>query len=657
MLRRRLAALTALSLLLAVSSCNVQLTSFLVPTQAWSGSVFEIRVSAFVSGGFGSAGCVLQLPNGFAVVGFTCNSPEPVSQNPQGVSAIYTAEPGTHLEVFTGGGDKYLNSLGAILQVFVRAAPGVTGSFPIKIALGGNDSGGWVAQDPPQTQFALINDAAHSKTIAITPAPVGDFVFDSEGLPNTGGTSDRNWAGAACGDLDRDGMSEIVAVHATAGLRHFRPQPRSSSNEPGTVWAEQQRLLFGVPTARPAIADLDGDGRLDILLGNGTPLFAHGALWIVGPSLPVLQPGSDCAAIGDVDHDGLPDVALGGHTSKTLQVLLNNGNGTFRDSSTGLPNVPGQATTRDTVLFADLDGDGNLDLFWATVFASFAFLGDGHGGWRAAALPPFQSEGDAVAIDIDGDGALEIVNGRGAVIRYAGNDSFALVSGTGLAGFAGFWIEALDFDRDGDLDLAVAAAGLELWTNDSLGHFARRLSTGLPDGLVGSIVDLQVGDVDGNSWPDLVVTVDGTGVFAFQNLRTGVAPFGQGCGGAGVQTPVLQALGAPTRGNTAFALQLHSTIGSVLGGIWFDAGRTHLGTAPLPLDLTQFGAPGCALLVPPTFLMLGLIDAAGDLTAALPVPTTAALTRLTVFGQGCACVPTANNAGSVLTAGIAIRID
>ncbi len=103
-------------------------------------------------------------------------------------------------------------------------------------------------------------------------------------------------------------------------------------------------------------------------------------------------------------------------------------------------------------------------------------------------------------------------------------------------------------------------------------------------------------------------------MFAFQNMNTGLAPFGAGCSGRGVQVPTLQAIGSPTRGNAAFALRLHSTTGSVQGAIWFDGDRTRLSTAPLPLDLAPFGAPGCALLMPPTFLSLDLIDASGTLT-------------------------------------------
>jgi len=662
-MNRRTIHLVALSLLLAVASCDIQLQLFLVPTQAVSGTMFEIRVSAGFSGTAGIASGVLQLPNGFAMVGYASSTMEPVLAS-AAPTAIYTAEPGTHLVGFSGGGAPNPVTTQGTIQVFVRTTPGLTGTFHIKVALGVANGSAWIAQDPPQTQFASINDAAHRKSIVLVPAPFTDFAFDSDGLPITGGggTTARPWFSSTCGDIDGDGNADIVAVDTANGLRHFRSQPHSSPPAPGTVWTEQGAVLTPAsPAARCAIADLDGDGAMDVMRGDGTPIFRSGTQWVVGATPPLLQPGSDSVAIGDVDHDGRPDVALGGHTSKTLQVLLNNGDRTFRDSSTGLPNFPGQPTTHDTVLFADFDGDGNLDLFWVTNAGSFAFLGNGHGGWTAATLPLFVTDGDAVAVDIDGDGVLEIVTARGTVLRYFVNNVFAQMTGTGLEalGTGATLIEALDFDRDGDMDLAVASNldRLELWRNDSTGRFTRYLSCGLPDQLVPGIVDLTVGDIDGNNWPDLVVTVDGTGVFAFQNLNTGVAPFGAGCSGLGVQVPTLQAIGSPTRGNAAFALRLHSTVGSVLGGIWFDGDRTHLGTAPLPLDLAQFGAQGCALLVPPTFLSLGLIDTGGNLTVPLAVPPTPALARATFFAQGCAFVLTANPAGGVLTAGVAIRID
>ncbi len=651
---RRLVSLVVLVLLLTMAACTVTLGSFVVPTFAWSGSVFEIRISATISGNNGNANCAVQLPNGFAVVDYACTSNR-VGPNPA-FAASYAPEPGMHVEAFGGTGSEqnFGGTYNQVLQLFVRAAPGMSGSFPIKVALGGTDSVAPLAQDPPLNQFAQITDAAHTKTIVIVTAPVGEFAFDYDGLPFDYTARFRTWTGASCADLDGDGAAEILATHSS-GLRVFHPQPHASAYNPGTLWAEQPTFPL-LSTSRPRIADLDGDGQLDIVMGSGDHMFRHGSLWIGGLPLPLLQPGAESVAIGDVDNDGLPDLALGGHTSKTLQVLLNNGNRTFRDSSVGLPNFVGVPTTSDNVLFADFDGDGNLDLFWSTAVGSYAFRGDGHGAWTALTLPTFASSGDAVAIDIDGDGSPEIVNALAVVLRYAGNNTFALVTGTGLTGLVGQFVEALDQDRDGDMDL-VFAGPLQVWTNDGLGHFTLHPATGLPPALVPTISDLQVGDIDGNTWPDLVVTVNGTGVFAFQNLRTGTAAFGEGCSGVGAQVPTLQAIGSPTRGNSSFALQLHCSTGPVVGGIWFDADRSHLGALTLPLDLASFGAPGCDLLVPPTFLTLGLSDPAGVFTAALPVPPVPALERMTVFAQGCACVPGANPAGKVFTAGLALRIN
>ncbi len=660
-MRHRIRHLAAFCLLLAVASCNVAMQGLTVPTQATSGTVFEVRVTVNFSGTAGIAYGVLQLPNGFSVVGHASTTTEPVLVNAAPTS-IYTAEPGTFLVGFSGGNSGTTSTAQGTVQVFVRTTPGLTGTFAIKAALGVSAGGSWVTQDPVQTQFSLINDAAHSQSIAIVPAAFGDFAFDSDGLPAPTSNAVRPWSFSTCADLDGDGNADIVALHSATGLRHFRSQPHNTPPLPGTVWTEQPRILPpGAPSARCAVADLDGDGAMDLMRGDGTPIFGNGAQWTIGAGLPVARSGMNSVAIGDVDNDGLLDVALGGGASSTtLQVFLNNGNRTFRDSSIGLPDFPGQPPVRNQVLLADLDGDGNLDLFWATTSGTFAFRGDGHGGWITTNVPPTGFVGDAVASDIDGDGVLEVVTAFGNVLRYFGLNTFTFVFGTGLEsiGSNSPWIRAFDFDRDGDQDLVVATNQFapEIWRNDGTGRFARHLSSGLPAMLVPLITDLAVGDIDGNGWPDLVVTTDGAGVFAFQNLNTGIAPFGRGCAGTGAQEPTLRAIGAPTLGNATFALQLHCGTGPVLGGIWFDADRTHLGALALPLDLAPFGAPGCDLLVPPTFLTLGLSDPAGVFTAALPVPAVPALERVTVFAQGCAFVSGANPTGKVFTAGLALRI-
>jgi hypothetical protein len=112
-----------------------------------------------------------------------------------------------------------------------------------------------------------------------------------------------------------------------------------------------------------AVADLNGDGRPDlvvtnfksntvsVLLGNGDGTFAAAHNFAVGD-----EP-SKGAVLADLNGDGRPDLAVANFGSNTVSVLLGNGDGTFaaaQNFATG--------TQPNGVVAADLNGDGRLDL-------------------------------------------------------------------------------------------------------------------------------------------------------------------------------------------------------------------------------------------------------------------------------------------------------
>src|SRR5262249_13424661 len=131
------------------------------------------------------------------------------------------------------------------------------------------------------------------------------------------------------------------------------------------TFRDQVRFGVGAPSPNYLLAaDLNGDGRLDlvttndtvdhpaslsVLLGNGDGTFRAPARFAVGTA-------PRAVAEGDFNGDGRPDLAVSNFTSNDLSVLLGNGDGTFRDHVRyGVVHPRG-------LLALDLDGDGRTDL-------------------------------------------------------------------------------------------------------------------------------------------------------------------------------------------------------------------------------------------------------------------------------------------------------
>lgn len=301
-----------------------------------------------------------------------------------------------------------------------------------------------------------------------------------------------------------------------------------------------------------AAADFDGDGDNDVVVATRE----QGIAWYANlngrgmfGSRQVISSTSDGYAVWiaaeDLDGDGDADVVAASLQTQELFWFENlDGSNGFSAKRVATPTLIGGIS----VELSDLDGDGDLDLLWGSVFQNAvvwnANNGDGtFGGPRliAAGLPSVQ---DAVAADVNGDGrddvvvaSLDFLDPRVAWFENLGGGRFSservVVAGEGV------WaIDAGDMDGDGDLDLVTAVYNnfdlKWLENRDAAGDFGplHDLASAADSGRFP--MDVEFTDLDGNGQLDVVaVPLVGSGVPAWIANPNGEATVPLGLPAAG----------------------------------------------------------------------------------------------------------------------------
>ena len=159
-------------------------------------------------------------------------------------------------------------------------------------------------------------------------------------------------------------MPPACSLSSEPGCLHFpKPLARMGNELLGSDEAALQfvgRSLALLPggnesTSSIAAADMDGDGDLDVLLGNDGSssrvlLNAGDGTFPTSVELPGGSAGTQSIAAADVDGDGDLDVLLGNQGSPS-RVLLNAGDGTFKTSI----ELPGGSAYTFSIAAADVD--------------------------------------------------------------------------------------------------------------------------------------------------------------------------------------------------------------------------------------------------------------------------------------------------------------
>jgi hypothetical protein len=246
-------------------------------------------------------------------------------------------------------------------------------------------------------------------------------------------------------------------------------------------------------------------------------------------------------AIGDLNHDGYLDVYISANFNALGdpgQIWFNNGKGGFTSGQT-----IGHERLRHNVAFADLDGDGDLDLFIANDsslqdpafeegYPNEVWLNDGTGKFTDSGQRLGKEPSSAVALgDIDGDGDVDAVvsnyhtaNGTSfkpnEIWLNDGHGNFTISDqtlGTGMGR-----VVLADIDGDKDLDVSVNNA---IWVNDGKGNFTKSTQP------LGKDSEIAFGDLDGDGDQDAFFTSregpsevwlnDGKGTFTDSRQRLG----------------------------------------------------------------------------------------------------------------------------------------
>jgi hypothetical protein len=457
-----------------------------------------------------------------------------------------------------------VNSINNHISVLLGSGNGSLQAATTITSLGGN----------PSSSFGVvISDLNGDGNPDLAVANVSSFTATGSTISVFAGNGDGTFGPAvqynpvalpiylmAAGDFNGDGLPDLVFTAESGVLAAQVGLILSSAN--GTL---QSPLSYPVgPTpGQPVLADLNADGVLDlvapttgtggslsVLLGNGDGSFQPAVIYPAAA-------GAAYVAVGDFNGDGKPDLAVSSLSLTTftinLLVFLGNGDGTFQaPKATSVFNAAqvvlgdfnkdgkldavvagqvllgnGDGTFRVTTTFvtafavaADLNGDGSLDMVGpgngGTVLVQ---LGNGDGTFQAAVKYPIGNSAILAVGDLNGDGkpdvvviaepfvrgaANQVLSGHIAVLLNNGDGTFQpAVKYTVAPGLISLGLG--DFNGDGYTDVAVASGSsptgaVSVLLGNGDGTFRNALNYG-----GGTPTSLAVGDMNGDGKPDLAM--------------------------------------------------------------------------------------------------------------------------------------------------------
>jgi hypothetical protein len=322
----------------------------------------------------------------------------------------------------------------------------------------------------------------------------GSGMFSDGAAPNPGGFGQSDARGVAVGDLDGDGHVDMGIVDPNSGYFFVYQGASGGGFSPPSAF-----FFAGGSGSDVKFADVNGDGRLDIVFANGAPapdsepdpanghnvtLYVRSTPTGAGATLSTDDyttttigldtgdPGS--VAIGDLDGDGDVDLAVTETQGSSVAVVSKTGSGTAA-SDYSVQTIPAGTGLRPvSIAIGDLNGDGRPDLaaadnptagFDGTVSIFYKNAGSGYTVAPLLLSAAGTTQTIAVAIgDLDGDGRADIVaanktDGAGTLSVFLKDATGAGFTRTVLPDGGGPSLVTLaDLTGDGKLDIVAGDA-------------------------------------------------------------------------------------------------------------------------------------------------------------------------------------------------------
>jgi FG-GAP-like repeat/Abnormal spindle-like microcephaly-assoc'd, ASPM-SPD-2-Hydin len=348
----------------------------------------------------------------------------------------------------------------------------------------------------------------------------------------------------AIGDFNNDGVPDL----AIASVNQPGPEVQIYLGRGDGTFRSPATYDVGTGTGPIAVADLNGDGNLDLVVVNGacpndvcydsvSVSFGNGDGTFGNPLTYSTPPGPSAVILGDFNGDGKLDIATLNRSDYTatcdcVGILLGNGDGSFQEPAilTSLTGYP------EALVTGYFGSSKNLDLAvtLGDISSSTVQILPGNGDGTFQIGPSYELAPEAqsiIAADFRNNGKTDLAvgefEGRGvAVLLGNGNGTFkepvVYKAGTPLG------VAAADMNGDGILDLIAVTPGdtlmyrgfTEILLGKGDGTFQAQVSyqTGqFPEALA-------IGDFNGDHKPDITV-VDQVNESDYILLNTGAVSF------------------------------------------------------------------------------------------------------------------------------------